>query len=482
MKYTLVNLRMDGIRLGGRSRVYDEGSILIFMVVLMFVASLVIMAVLGNATSQLRLTRSSQDKELAFHIAEAGVNYYQWHLAHFVSDYADGSGQTGCNPCGPYVHDFKDFDTDQVVGQYSLNIYPPPTGTTVVTIVSTGYTLANPKVKRVVTVKYGVPSLAQYAFLTNGSMWIGNTESVSGQLFSNGGIRFDGTGNAPIQSAKATYTCPSWSGSPCPTTKPGIWGSAAAATQAYWQYPQPAIDFSTITSDLAAMKASAQAGGIYLAPSGGQGYSLVFNSNGTLSVYVVNSLQSNPTGYDVNNVAHNEYLDYSGRTLQSTQAIPSNGIIFVEDRVWVEGTLTGRATVAAAKFPYNATTAPSILIPNNLVYTAKDNTNSLGLIAQQDVLVTYHAPANLKVDAALIAQNGSAQFYYYPGNVKTGITIYGSTASFGTWTWSWVDGGGNTISGYTNTSTIYDSSLLYGPPPSFPLSTSGYQQISWNSN
>jgi hypothetical protein len=59
MKYTLVNLRMDGIRLGGRSRVYDEGSILIFMVVLMFVASLVIMAVLGNATSQLRLTRSS---------------------------------------------------------------------------------------------------------------------------------------------------------------------------------------------------------------------------------------------------------------------------------------------------------------------------------------------------------------------------------------------------------------------------------------
>lgn len=459
-----------------------RGSVLIFVVVFMFIASLVILAVLGNATTQLRLTRVSQDRELAFHIAEAGANYYQWHLAHYPTDYADGTGQTGCNPCGPYVHDFRDFDTNQVVGQYSLVIYPPPTGTTVTTIVSTGYTLANTKVKRVVTVKYGVPSLAQYAFLTNSAMWIGSTETVNGQLFSNGGIRFDGTGNAPIQSAKSTYVCPSWSGSPCPTTKPGIWGSAPASTQNYWQYPQPAIDFSTMTTDLATMKANAQSGGIYLAPSGGQGYSLVFNSDGTVSVYVVNSLRSNPTGYDVNGVAHNEYLDYNTRSLQSTQSIPANGIIFAEDKVWVEGTVAGRATVAAAKFPYNATTAPSILIPKNIVYAAKDNTNSLGLIAQRDVLVTYYAPSTLEINAALIAQNGSAQFYYYPGNVKTSITIYGSTASYGTWTWSWVDGGGNTISGYANTTTVYDSSLLYGPPPSFPLSTSGYQQISWSSN
>ncbi|MBL8031949.1 MAG: hypothetical protein JNK33_06555, partial [Candidatus Doudnabacteria bacterium] len=99
-----------------------------------------------------------------------------------------------------------------------------------------------------------------------------------------------------------------------------------------------------------------------------------------------------------------------------------------------------------------------------------------------DVLVTYYAPSTLEINAALIAQNGSAQFYYYPGNVKSSITIYGSTASYGTWTWSWVDGGGNTVSGYANTATAYDGNLLYGPPPSFPLSTSGYQQISWSSN
>ena len=159
-----------------------------------------------------------------------------------------------------------------------------------------------------------------------------------------------------------------------------------------------------------------------------------------------------------------------------------NGIIYAEDRTWVEGTVRGRVLVAAAKLPYNASTAPSIVIPNNIMYTAKDGTDSLGLIGQQDILVSYFAPSTLEVDAALIAQNGSAQRYYFPGDLKTLITIYGTTASYSTWTWSWVDGSNNCVSGYCNTSTVYDSNLLYSPPPSFPLTSNGYQQISWTSN
>ena len=122
------------------------------------------------------------------------------------------------------------------------------------------------------------------------------------------------------------------------------------------------------------------------------------------------------------------------------------------------------------------------MIPNNIVYAAKDGTNSLGLLAQQNILVTYESPNNLEIDGAIIAQNGSAQRYYYPGNILNLITIFGALASNGTWTWSWVDGSNNIVSGYSNTNTTYESNLLYSPPPSFPLSTSGYQQISWSSN
>ena len=301
-------------------------------------------------------------------------------------------------------------------------------------------------------------------------------------FFSNGGLRFDGTGNAPIMSAKATYTCQSWSGSPCPTTENGIWGSAPAATKNFWQFPEPNVDFSSITANLATMKSSAQSAGIYLAPSNADGYSLVFNPAGTVTIYKVTSLQNDPSGQDVNNVTQNNSLDYKNRTLVSTKALPAKGIIYIEDNTWVEGTVKGRVMVAAAVLPYNSATAPSIIIPNSIVYAAKDGTNSLGLIGQQNVLVSYLSPNNLEIDAALIAQNGSAERYYWAGNTLNSITIYGATASFGTWTWSWVDGGNNCISGYCNTNTTYDSNLLYSPPPSFPLSSSGYQQISWSSN
>jgi hypothetical protein len=426
---------------------------------------------------QNRVARTRSDREQALQIAEAGVNYYQWHLAHFADDYKDGTTTPG-----PYVHTYIDLDTQNVIGYYSLEITPPKTGSTIVTIKSTGWTTNSPNAKRTVTAKYGIPSLAQYSFLSNDIIWIGTGETVNGQMQSNNGIRFDGSGNAPIQSAKSTYTCPSSQGSPCPTTKNGVWGNASQAVKNFWQFPVPAVDFSALTSNLATMKASAQAGGIYLSPSNAQGYSLVFNAAGTVSVYKVTSLQNDPTGWDVNGTAHNESTDYRNRSLQFTQAIPANGIIYVEDKVWVEGTVKGRAMVAAAKLPYNAATAPTIYVPNNIVYAAKDGTNVLGLIAQDDFVVSYGAPSTLEIDAAIVSQNGSAQFFYYPNTVKSSITVYGSIMTYGQWTWTWVNGSNQVVSGYTSTNGTYDSNLLYGPPPSFPLSASGYQQLSWISN
>ena len=461
-----------------------QGSILIYNVVIIFIFSLVMLGALSYASYQLKLTAATVVKQQAFQIAEAGMNYYEWRLAHFPADFWDGNAST--TP-GPYIHDYVDSDTHVKLGEYSLQITAPPVGSTIATIQSTGYTVDNPNTRRTITVRYGVPSVAKYAFLTNGDVWIGSTENVSGELHANGGIRFDGTGNAPITSSKSTYLCQTYHG--CgPTTKPGVWGSAPLSTQAFWQYPVPNVDFSTMTSDLANIKATAQSGGIYLPPSNKRGYSLVFTSDGHVRIYKVNSVLSNPTGFDVNGNAHNEGTDYNSRSEQTTIcspspcAIPSNGVIYVEDKTWVEGTVNGRVLVAAAKLPYNANTAPSILIPNNIVYAAKDGTDSLGLISQQDVLLTYRSPNNLEIDAAMIAQNGSAQHFEWDGDIKNKITIYGAVASFGTWTWSWVDGWGNTISGYQYTQTTYDSNLLYAPPPSFPLTSDGYVPISWTSN
>ncbi len=463
----------------------QRGFSIVYLVVAIFIFSLVLLTILQYAVTQLKVVRSTANREQAFQIAEAGINYYQWHLAHFTSDYWDGNAST--TP-GPYIHNYTDFDQQTVLGKYEITIVPPPVGSTVVTIKSKGYTFANPKQARTITVRYGIPSLAKYGFLTNESVWIGSGESVSGQMHSNGGIRFDGTGNAPITSAKTTYACPSWSGSPCPTTKPGIWGSAAASTQTFWQFPVPSIVFSSMTSDLNKMKSIATADNApaYLGPSNNKGYSLVFNANGTVNVYIVKKLTPAPSDtYDVNMVQVSQSIDYDPLPAQrqliyNNVPLPASGIIFLQDNVWVEGTVSGRVTVVAA-VPGATSNYSNIIIANNLLYAGSGS--SLGLIAQGNVLVRYGAPTDLTINAAMIAQNGSVQVYYYASgaNIKNSITVNGSLATNGLWTWTYLNGN-TTVSGFRNTYTNYDGNLLYAPPPSFPLSTDGYQQISWTSD
>ena len=180
----------------------QAGDTLVLMLVIIAIFLVVMPPIISWTVTTDKLIRETVVKEQALQIAEAGINYYQWHLAHFPTDYKDGT-----NTNGPYVHNYIDTDTQNILGQYSLVITPPVNGNTVVTIASTGSTTSNPNIKRTITVKYGIPSLAVYSFLSNDIIWIGPSETVNGQMQSNNGIRFDGVGNAPIGSAKSTYTC-----------------------------------------------------------------------------------------------------------------------------------------------------------------------------------------------------------------------------------------------------------------------------------
>jgi hypothetical protein len=178
----------------------NNGSILLLLLFVIFIFSITMFPIINWAVTQSKVIKSNIAGEQALQIAEAGINYYQWHLAHFPTDYQDGTGTTG-----PYLHNYTDLDNETVIGQYSLSITAPATGSTIVTIASTGWTSENPQIKRTITAKYGIPSLALYSFLSNDVIWIGSSETVNGQMQSNNGIRFDGVGNAPISSAKSAY-------------------------------------------------------------------------------------------------------------------------------------------------------------------------------------------------------------------------------------------------------------------------------------
>ena len=130
--------------------------------IIMAMFMIVMLPFYNTVAKELRVAQTRTDREEALQIADAGINYYQWHLAHFPTDYQDGTGKAG-----PYVHTYTDLDTQKQLGQYSLVITPPATGSTIVTIQSTGSTLDNPSAKRTITARYGIPSLAIDSFLSN---------------------------------------------------------------------------------------------------------------------------------------------------------------------------------------------------------------------------------------------------------------------------------------------------------------------------
>ena len=112
---------------------------------------------------------------------------------------------------GPYVHDFLDKEGEKI-GEFSLNITPPLTGSTAVTIRSTGIIINDQSVQRTIEVILAFPSIARYSVVANDVMRFGDGTEVFGPIHSNKGIRFDGFAHNIVSSAVAEYNDPDHGG------------------------------------------------------------------------------------------------------------------------------------------------------------------------------------------------------------------------------------------------------------------------------
>jgi hypothetical protein len=416
----------------------------------------------------------------AMNVAEAGINYYLWHLAKNDKDYCDGQSCIGSGTYGPYVHTYKDTDGN-VLGSYSLNISPPEGNGTTVKVTAVGETTSGEK--RTLVATLGVPSFARYAFVSNTESWFGNTEQTKGPVHSNRGIHFDGTSDDIVSSAVQTYTPTSCFGGDGHTHN-GIWGTGGP--QSYWNFPVPSIDFNAITTDLNTLATQAQASNSYfptLVDNRGRktysGYAIQLNANNTYRLGYVTASRDDG-GSSGSCAAHSRYnsLMQNVQWESTVRNMPSSGVIFTADNLWVWGTVDTRLTIASGRLPENASTYTNIFLQNDITYTSKDGHASLGLISQSDIVVNSSSENDLVLNAFLMSQKGKVFRPYYPGNTKTLITIYGGVAANSWWTWNWVNSGGSVISGYRNTVQEYDSHLALDPPPSFPK-TGSFAILSW---
>ncbi|MFA6253965.1 MAG: hypothetical protein WC640_01740 [Candidatus Paceibacterota bacterium] len=487
---------------------YHHGSVgylLVQVLVYGAIGLIILGSLIGWAGTNLQLTKKSLAREKALQIAEAGIEYYRWHLAHAPQDFKDGQITSG-----PYVHDYFD-KSDNKIGSFTLDITAPVTGSTIVTVVSTGRVITDPQVARVLEVKFAVPSLGKYALVANTDMRFGIGTETFGPIHSNGGIRFDGLAHNIVTSAKAKYNDPDHNGdqefgvhthmNPPPPAgsmtasfrpfeaPPSTLSARTDVFLAGRKFPVPAFDFNGLTADLADMKIAANNGGLYFAASGALGYNLVLKTDNTFDLYKVDTLLPPPKNHCSKQNADGQEgwgtWSVNDQTFVANYTVPTNGMIFVEDNVWVEGQVNEtRVTIATGRFPENPSTDTNITINNNLKYTNYDGRDIVALVGQNNVNIGMDSQNFLEIDAALVAKNGRVGRYYYtsdcqPYDQRDTIRLYGMIATNERYGFAYTNSNNNMTMGYQNRYITYDNNLLYSPPPFFPSTSDQYQIISW---
>jgi hypothetical protein len=474
-----------------------------YLMLLALVFGAIFLTVIGSLSTLLLAQNRSQieitGKSQALTLAEAGLNYYAWHLAHFPTDLENGTGQAG-----PYALTYTDPETGATTGTSQLSIVGNTSCNqlTSVDITSKGTPTSGTGTATLVG-RYALPTVAQYAYIVNASVWAGSDRTINGPYHDNGGIRMDGTANAPVTSSLSSWTCTSSFGCGSNTIEPGVFGSGPNSN--LWSYPTPQVDFASIAANFSTLKSTAQASGLYLprvssgsvgTSNGSRGYHLIFNSNGTVTVKKVTAETNVPSLPVDNSAISTPQADYSlistestytsSQVISGTYTLPANcGLIFVEDNVWVEGAVPSKVTVVAANVTTSGVT-PNVLLPNNITYTNTSGVSGLTVISSNDILITPNSPQTMTLNGVFVAQGGAFGRNYYGENAggsltcpnsyepRTSLTIHGTTVSNLRTGTKWINGCASGDAGYQTRTDAFDRQLSTNPPPFTPaVSTTG---------
>lgn len=457
------------------------------MLVLLYMAlfSLILGTISGYALTQSRYGRALAAREQALHVAEAGLEYYRWFLAHNPSIMADGVGLTS-----PVTYIETDPETG-AVGEAVITASANMQCGAVqwVDLESRGISYADEKFPRTIAARYMRPSVAEYSYVVNTNVWAGADRTIRGRYHSNGGVRMDGSSNSTVSSALSNWNCTSSYGcSPSQTNAPGVIGNGT--NPELWTFPVPTIDFQLIAVNFTDLKTRAQTDGIYYGPASGpwteRGYRVVFNADGTFTLYRVTSTDGYPSqSSQYGNTS--QFSVITGETLVGTFNVPETcSLMYFEDRVWVEGTVNAKVTVVAAT-PAQGTT-PDAYLNDNIYYNAYDGTDGLTIIAERNVLIPLIVPDNMEIHGIFVAQSGHYGRDYFSVNSipssldqyvsQTSLTTIGTVVSNGRTGTSWICGG-IFCSGFQTRYDYYDRLVAFSPPPFTPVTSTDYDFALW---
>lgn len=473
-----------------------RGSISLLVIIFGGIFLTIIISLSGYVLAQNRVEDAQRLKTSALSIAEAGLEYYRWHLAHFPNDLQNGTGHAG-----PYPISIPDPEGG-TAGTALLAI----TANTAcgqalsINIAATGTPSENPAVSQTVVARYAQPSVAMYSYIVNDSVWAGADRVINGPYHSNGGIRMDGTANAPVTSSLSSWTCTSSFGCSPNSTKTGVFG--AGPNQNLWDFPTPQVDFAGIATNFSSLKTTAQTSGLYFPrySSGNsnsaayhKGYHLVFNADGTVTSWHVSSV-THSTVVPINGAdSADDYTIINNESHDRDYTIPAGcPLIFVEDNTWVEGVVPAKVTLVVANV-VDSGVVPDAYLKGNIGYASNDGSDGLTLISNHDILITPDSPQNMSLRGVFVAQGGAFGRNLYgtfdhSGNLtgcdsryepRTSLTQVGSTISKKRTGTKWMNGCGGADAGYLSRIDSFDRTLANNPPPFTPVVSTDYKFVDW---
>jgi hypothetical protein len=458
-----------------KSKTQQSGYLMVMVLVFGAIFLTIVTSFVTFVVTQSRLVDQKFQFEQAGHAAEAGINYFKWNLAHYPNSTTTS-----------YVGVYRDPEGADI-GQFEIAVasttYCGETASLQVT--STGYTYNSPTVQRSITARYARPTVAEYSFIINSNVWVGSDQQIVGPYHTNGGVRMDGTNNSVVTSGQTNWSCTPAFGCTPTTTRDGVFTTTANANPALFDFPSPPVNFAGITVDLSTIQNRAQnSGGLYFGPSTREGYHVIFLSDGRVEVRRVNSKQAEPNGF-----AWGYYLHVlNGTSLVGTYTIPTScPVLYFEDQVWLEGTVRGKVTIAAADVD-TAGVDRSIILNNNILYA--NATSGLLAISEYDMTIPLIVPDNMTLNGIFIAQNGKFTRNSYDTDdlpnawdayvQRNSLTINGTIVSNGRVGTKWVTvPSGTFVSGFNNRYTTYDRNLMTSPPPYTPETSDVYEFNDW---
>jgi hypothetical protein len=473
--------------------------VLAFMGIFLFLLG----TILSYVLTQGKYGRALYAREQAVNVAEAGLEYYRWLLAHNPNIM-----QTGTGLVSPATYNVSDPEGSAMgSAQVTATLNTSCGRVQSADLVSQGTANINPLYKRTLNARYMRPSVAEYSNIINANVWAGDDRVITGAYHSNGGVRMDGDSNSIVSSALSTWSCTSSFGCSPTQNQPGVFGAGSGS--ALWKFPAASFSFAGISTDFPTLQTYANNDGIKLNPTnvrvngaqqGGtfssvgatdqRGFRIVLRADDTVDIYRV----TGTVGVDAQRVDNigtwvTDYHIISSETYIGRYTIPSDcRVIYAQAKVWLEGVAGSKVTVIAAD---TGTFAPDIVLSDNLTYASGTGSSGLTAIAERSVLIPLDSPDVMTMRGVFVAQNGYVGRNYYTTSgsndvpsqydsyvIQSSLTTIGSVISNNRVGTQWTSGG-VISSGYQTRTDTYDRLLAFDPPPFTPAASPDYKLVLW---